>query len=103
MYSLPSHKQQLSQMERDVDTEIEQNPLGSQHITFSQKQHVKAGVMISRKLLAHSSKCASDRRKKNTLSVLSKSRTLGWVDHLSNAEADDIANGAIRQAHAHGR
>jgi len=59
--------------------------------------------MISRKLLAHSSKCGLDRRKKNTLSVLSKSRTLGWVDNLTNAEADEIANGAIRQANTHKR
>ncbi len=56
--------------------------------------------MISRKLLAHTSKCGSDRRKKNTLSVLSKSRTLGWVDNLTNAEADEIANGAIREANS---
>jgi hypothetical protein len=54
--------------------------------------------MINRKLMAHTSKCGSDRRKKNTLSVASKSRTLGWVDNLTNDEADEIANGAIREA-----
>ena len=59
--------------------------------------------MISRKLLAHTSKCGSDRRKKNTLSVLSKSRTLGWVDNLTSAEADEIGNGAIREANTQKR
>lgn len=103
MYSLPAHKHQLSQLEREVDAEIGQNPLGSEHVAFSQKQRLKGGVMLSRKLLAHASKCGSDRRKKNALSALSKSRTLGWVDNLSNAEADEIANGAVREANTQKR
>jgi hypothetical protein len=35
MYSLPSHKQQLTLVEKEVDAEIAHNPLGPEHISIS--------------------------------------------------------------------
>jgi len=35
MYSLPTHKQQLIDVEKEVDQEIAQNPLGPEHISIN--------------------------------------------------------------------